>query len=92
MEIILVDTPFKAKTDNPDESHWCVDETGYPERYGGFKRWVEYLNKMRDKGATKCYLYDIKALNQSITNGIKDDEVILGEPEIIYYIRADFQF
>lgn len=91
MEIILVDTPLKTKTDDPNEPHWCVDEVMFAERHGGFKRWVEYQKNMEKKGVTKCYLYDITALNQSITNVIVDGKMVMGEPEIIYYIRADFQ-
>ena len=88
MKIQIVETPASyGMLDISDRKYnkdiWSVEESMYAERDGGIKRWFEYLKTLEAKGFDTVYLYDIRALNQQIVNG--------GEPEIIYYVRADYK-
>lgn len=78
MEIILVDKPMVQDT-------YSVEEYNYLESNGGLKQWFSFMEVMKNKGATKVYLYMIESQFVGIVrpNGTKQ--------ELIHYVRACFK-
>jgi hypothetical protein len=78
MEIILVDKPMVKDL-------YSVDGFSYLESNGGLKQWFEHMELMKNKGATKLYLYNIESQFVGIVhpNGIKQ--------ELMHYVRASFK-